>query len=306
MDSVVQFRGTVYEDGYGLIASKVMRDKKLPRQSKLIYAYICSFAGSDKEGDRSAFPSVSLQCDELGMSEDTYYRWRKPLVDAGYLSIEKRRNGESKFERNLYFIEAVPMPKNDDDTETKPNKKEDGQPYPKKSGTVNPDTVNSGTNSISSNSISFITDDDDKRTGSPVSEINSHEVEENDKSNVAEDTETIIAELREVTKEDLPTVSFNAVVRKVMDMHDQEKIGQGNFRSYLMSALTTRMQELQERREQDKASQPKKSYSPKQVKTEVLPDWFKERKAATEQQSATTDDFDVELERQKLMDELGQ
>ena len=45
MNSVIQFEGTIYENGYGLLAQKVMRDKDLPKQSKLIYAYMCSFAG---------------------------------------------------------------------------------------------------------------------------------------------------------------------------------------------------------------------------------------------------------------------
>jgi len=315
MDSAVQFRGTVYENGYGLIATKVMRDKNLPKQSKLIYAYICSFAGSDKDGERTAFPSVSLQCNELGMNEDTYYKWRKPLVDAGYLSIEKRRNGASKFERNLYFIEAVPMPKLAEATEPKQDKKEDIQPYPKKSGTggkpypnssgtVKSCTVKSGTiitSSTSTSSTSIIPDDDDKRTSPHLHKSGIQDVKEID----AEDVATVITELRAITKDDLPTVSFNAVVRKVTDMYEQNKIGQGNFRSYLMSSLTTRMQDLQERRKQDKAKQPKKAYSPKQVKTESVPEWFGKQK---KDKSAPADkpDYDVALEREKLLVELGQ
>lgn len=319
MDSAVQFRGTVYENGYGLIATKVMRDRKLPKQSKLIYAYICSFAGSDKDGDRTAFPSVSLQCDELGMNEDTYYKWRKPLVDAGYLSIEKRRNGASKFERNLYFIEAVPMPKKIDDTEPKQVKTEDVKPYPNSSGTgekpypkkpypKKPGTVKSGTISNSPITISStnITDDDDKRTSPPVYKNGIQNVKEDNA--VADDPETVINELRAITKDDLPTVSFNAVVRKVTDMYEQNKIGQGNFRSYLMSSLTTRMQDLLERRKQDKANQPKKSYSTKQVRTEVVPEWLEKSKSKKTQATTTlsTNKRDIDIERQQLMAELGQ
>ena len=48
-------RGTIYENGYGLIAQKVMRDKDLSPVAKSIYAYICSFAGADKDGERSTF-----------------------------------------------------------------------------------------------------------------------------------------------------------------------------------------------------------------------------------------------------------
>jgi len=321
MDSAVQFRGTVYENGYGLIATKVMRDKNLPKQSKLIYAYICSFAGSDKDGERTAFPSVSLQCNELGMNEDTYYKWRKPLVDAGYLSIEKRRNGASKFERNLYFIEAVPMPKKVDDTEPIQDKTGDIKPYPKKSGTeekpypnssgtVKPDTVKSGTiitSSTITSSTSIIPDDDDKRTSPHLHKNGIQDVKEEITADIAEaeDTETIINELRAITKDDLPTVSFNSVVRKVTDMYEQKKIGHGNFRSYLMSSLTTRMQDLQERRKQDKSNQPKKPHTSKQTRTEAVPEWFGKQKK-DKPAPADKPAYDVALEREKLLIELGQ
>jgi hypothetical protein len=153
MDSVIQFRGTIYENGYGLIARKVMRDKRLPKQSKLIYAYMCSYAGTDENGNRSAFPSVSLQCDELGMNQDTYYRWRKYLVDYGYITIEKQRNEQSRFDRNLYIIEAIPVEKIE---ETEPIPKNSGMdPHPKNSGMVKRSTIKKGTINNSSISNSF-------------------------------------------------------------------------------------------------------------------------------------------------------
>ena len=159
MDSVIQFEGTIYEDGYGLLAQKVMRDKKLPRQSKLIYAYMCSFAGVSKDGERTAFPSIKLQCDELGMSEDTYFKWRKYLIDGGYIKINKQRNKQAKFERNIYSIIAVPKENekekenpypNSSGMEEKPSNQH-SNPYPNSSGTEKPSTENKGTNSNSFN-----------------------------------------------------------------------------------------------------------------------------------------------------------
>ena len=240
MDSVIQFRGTVYENGYGLIASKVMRDKSIPKQSRLIYAYMCSFAGIDKEGNRVAFPSVSLQCEELGMTEDTYYKWRKVLVDRGLITIEKRKD-KGKFERNLYFIEAVPVPK---DTNS--------EPYPKKSGTDKSSKEKQGTNSNSSNSNSFNNNnnkdidnnDDDKRT-SPVGEGSAAH---NDS-----DINLIISNFREETKGDLSERSFKSVVRKVVDKYNQGKVG--SFRDYLATALIRKIDELEFRRQKDNAKQ---------------------------------------------------
>lgn len=237
MDSVIQFRGTIYENGYGLLAQKVMRDKTLPKQSKLIYAYMCSFASINTEnGERTAFPSVSLQCDELGMNQDTYYKWRKPLVDRGLITIEKRKT-DGKFDRNVYYIEAVPVPQ---DTSS--------EPYPKNSGTEKSGKENQGTNIISSNSISSNKDknintniDDDKRAeGSPV-----HSEEE---------INTLISAFYEEVKLDLTDRSFKSVVRKVMDKYRQGKI-RGSFRDYLATALINKIEELELRRIKDVAKQ---------------------------------------------------
>jgi hypothetical protein len=113
MEAVVQFEGTIYEKGYGLIARTAMRDKTLDSKSKAIYAYICSFASNKNGRERVAFPSVILQCDELGMTEETYYKYRKPLIKKGYLTIYKGRNEQGKFNRNIYTVSAVPVPVND-------------------------------------------------------------------------------------------------------------------------------------------------------------------------------------------------
>lgn len=163
MDSVIQFEGTIYENGYGLLAQKVMRDKSLPKQSKLIYAYMCSFAGVGKNGERTAFPSISLQCSELGMTEDTYFKWRKPLLDKGYIKITKKRQEGAKFDNNVYSIMAVPLPvetkENADLPESEPYPKKsgtDGQPYPNFSSTEKPGTEKQGTNNNSSIINSFI------------------------------------------------------------------------------------------------------------------------------------------------------
>ena len=169
MDSVVQFEGTIYEGGYGLLARSVMRDKDLKPQAKAIYAYICSFAASSVSTDRSAFPSVALQCSELGMSEDTYYRHRKALEKKGYIKIEKMRGKKGKFLKNLYKIAAVPVPVADPEPvdsvdNSIPANLGDGAPYPKNPGMDNPGADISGTKSNSLKSTRFKKDDDDYKS----------------------------------------------------------------------------------------------------------------------------------------------
>jgi hypothetical protein len=124
MDKVVQFRGTVYEQGSGMVAQKVMRDKTISTTAKAIYAYLCSFAFGGVENERKAFPSVKLQCQELGIKSDkTYYLHRKQLEDAGYITIESVRTDNGKFERNIYYIEAVPQKKSEEKKAEEPDSK---------------------------------------------------------------------------------------------------------------------------------------------------------------------------------------
>jgi len=154
-NAVIQFRGTIYENGYGQLSLKVMKDTTLNKQSRLIYAYMCAYAGGSLEGERTAFPSIDLQCHELGMSPDTYYKHRKPLIDRGLITIEKRRQEGSKFENNLYYINAVVNePKKEEEKPKKPAVKV-SKPYPKKPYTENSDAEKSGTitkNTITKNS----------------------------------------------------------------------------------------------------------------------------------------------------------
>ena len=142
---VVQFAGTVYENGYGQIAKKVMRDKSIHAVAKAIYAYLVSYAGSKD----NSFPSVQLMMDELGIrTEGTFYKYRKQLEEAGYITITQDQGEGGKWLNNVYHIKTVPVPK----VERK-------EPYSKKQSTVKvthrtlkngvrkkPSTVNQGTN----------------------------------------------------------------------------------------------------------------------------------------------------------------
>ncbi|MED3932908.1 helix-turn-helix domain-containing protein [Priestia megaterium] len=162
-DRVVMFRGTIYENGYGMIARKVMRDKKIDAKAKALYAYLCSFAGSNEDNTRSAFPSVALIKAELGMkSQETFYKFRDQLEQAGYITIEREKKANGKFGNNVYYIEAVATPKEDkenvDNTTTTPYAKNSTTvPCSKKSTTENPTTENLTTNNTAFNINSFNT-----------------------------------------------------------------------------------------------------------------------------------------------------
>lgn len=95
---------SVYREGYGIVAKLVMRDKTISPEAKAIYAYICSFAGSGS----TAFPSADLMMSELKMGDKRFYKFRKELVDKGYITIIKQRNGNRR-EKNIYMINIEPV-----------------------------------------------------------------------------------------------------------------------------------------------------------------------------------------------------
>ena len=98
----------IYENGYGIVAKKVMIDKRLTPQAKAIYSFLCSFCGNGN----TAFPSVEYQCECLPMNKDTYNKHRKLLIEYGYITIEQQRevvefeDGTTKetYAHNVYTI----------------------------------------------------------------------------------------------------------------------------------------------------------------------------------------------------------
>ena len=105
--SSLRFEG-IYENGYGLISKSFMKDKRLTIEAKSIYTYLCSYCG----GGTTAYPSVALQCSDLCISENRYYKHRRLLEEYGYIKIEQQKeiveydDGTTKelFTNNIYTI----------------------------------------------------------------------------------------------------------------------------------------------------------------------------------------------------------
>lgn len=101
MSDKVKIEG-IFEEGYGLIAKKAMRDKNLNVVSKAIYAYLCSYAGKGKD----VFPSQKLLCAELGISKNTLGKYIKELKDGGYITVEQLKE-KGRFVQNIYTVNIV-------------------------------------------------------------------------------------------------------------------------------------------------------------------------------------------------------
>ena len=100
MDNVLKIQG-INSKGYGIISKLVMQDRNLSRNAKCIYAYFCSFAGTGT----TAFPSVKKICYDLNFSDDRTYRTHlNQLINFGYITVNKTRSKNGKFDKNIYIL----------------------------------------------------------------------------------------------------------------------------------------------------------------------------------------------------------
>ena len=138
--------------GYGLIYKAVMQDKRLSATAKAIFAYLSSYAGAGTV----SFPSRTRILKELGISESTYYKHFRQLIDCGYLNVVQRKVGH-KFSVNDYYINEFPdadqrqqnrmvqdyegifpCPENQDIADSCPENQDIADPYPKNQDVADP------------------------------------------------------------------------------------------------------------------------------------------------------------------------
>ena len=96
----------VYAQGFGMLAQKVMLEKELPLQSKAIYAYLASYAGSGK-----IYPKRSTILRDLNMNKDTYYKYLNKLVEKSYISISKAKGFLNKNVYTICLLYTSPSPR---------------------------------------------------------------------------------------------------------------------------------------------------------------------------------------------------
>ncbi|AVH47423.1 DnaD domain protein [Staphylococcus haemolyticus] len=90
--------------GFGLVFKHVFKDENLDIEALGLYSYLCAYAGADK----TSFPSVSLICKDLKISERRFKKYRKQLEDSGYLKVERKRTDKG-FSNNIYTINHNPL-----------------------------------------------------------------------------------------------------------------------------------------------------------------------------------------------------
>lgn len=119
-------KGSIYENGYGIVAKKVMTDEDLGTTAKAIYSLLCTYG--DATNNNYAYPSIQYMADKLNIHKDTLYKYLDQLIEKDYIRKHKHKE-KGKFARNEY--EIVVMPEN--------------SPFPNSSDTVSSYTENAET-----------------------------------------------------------------------------------------------------------------------------------------------------------------
>ncbi len=106
MFTVEQFKGTVYENGFGMIPKKIMCDKDLSSNAKLLYAFLASHSFNGGK----ATPKKTTINHLLGWGESRTDKALKELKLRGLIQVEKylipaneRTNPKQRY-RNHYVL----------------------------------------------------------------------------------------------------------------------------------------------------------------------------------------------------------
>lgn len=75
------------QEGYGYIATSVMRSKDISIRAKTLYCYFVAYAGKDGV----AFPSRKMMCFQLNVNNDSLSKYINELVDNGFITLSQKK-----------------------------------------------------------------------------------------------------------------------------------------------------------------------------------------------------------------------
>ncbi|MBV4417168.1 helix-turn-helix domain-containing protein [Clostridium tyrobutyricum] len=140
-DKLVQFKGTIYEEGYGFVAKKVMKDKNISVGARCLYAYLCTYVDS-KSGSTNSFPGREKICYELKINKNTFTKYKNELTENGYIVITQNRKNK-KYGNNIYSIESIQQCPKKQDTEKQDTEKQDTEKVDSKSTSIKSTSIKS-------------------------------------------------------------------------------------------------------------------------------------------------------------------
>lgn len=82
---------------------KAVTDKNLSIEAKGIYCYISCFSNN------GIAKNISLKdiTENLNIGKDRFYKYRKELIQKGYIKVAQPQNTEGTFKANVYYLNEV-------------------------------------------------------------------------------------------------------------------------------------------------------------------------------------------------------
>ena len=92
--------GGAFSEGYGIVPKKILRDKTISSNTKLVLCYMLSFTG----GGVTCFPSIRTMADDLNISSRTVIRCLSEAEDKNLISKHQKMLGRGKGKQNIYEL----------------------------------------------------------------------------------------------------------------------------------------------------------------------------------------------------------
>lgn len=271
--------------GYGLVFKRVMKDTNLNIEAKALYAYLSSYAGSSG----TAFPSVSLICHELNISEKRFKKYRKQLEYYGYLSVKRNRT-DNGFSKNIYTIEHNPVSGSFVPVQIVPGQSVTGR-------FVTEQNVGTTINSITNNNI---TNNRDKNNSSSKQQSPFDFYQKNGFG-------VLNAHVHDEMEMYLDSFEYNSneiIIASMKIAIDRNKISWGYTKGILKTWIDAKLNSIEDVRAYEKKLKLIQSNNFKKNSVEKIPQWLIDQKSNNKNNRPIINSVDFEQRKKELEQEI--
>lgn len=285
--------------GYGIIPKLVMKDKDLTIEAKAIYAYISSYAGNGT----SAFPSVSLICNDLDIGENRFHKHKKVLVEKGYIEVKRERTSKGSWGSNVYTINSVInyQPTLQNDVMDEPTLQNPCMDNPTLDS---PCMDNDGTNNNSFNNNSSINNSLKNKQQQPASEKQPNFITTWEQTGFGMIPPLTIEKLEHWVKD---FEGNESIVVKAIEVASDQGVRKYAYVNTILKNWEDKgvksvedIDALEKKREaevQAKKAVPRNNFNKSPIRKETLPDWAKEENQQVEEKPMKEEDKQAFRER---------
>lgn len=95
-EKTLRFKKEWLNKGFTQISNKILRDSSISYGARFMYILLMSRCFQKD----FSYPGIDTLTKEIGISKNTFYSYKKELVDSGWIEVKRRGQGKT----NLYFL----------------------------------------------------------------------------------------------------------------------------------------------------------------------------------------------------------